>query len=293
MKNYEELTFTDDFMFCKTLQENEDLCKELTELVLGRKIGRIVKTEKQKSVEMTADGHGVRFDVYFEDDDSTVYDIEMQRSDTKELPLRSRYYQGMIDLDYLEKGHKYQELPDSYIIFLCVFDLFQQGYHKYSFRAMCNEVPGLYLKDNANRVFICAGGEKDDVSNDMKSFIDYLVGCTPSSDLTERIEKKVKEAIALSLWRKEYMTYREHMEEQFNIGREEGYEAGMEIGLKEGKEAGLKEGKEAGLKDGKDQINMLNSILIEAGRIDDLKKATTDTAFQKKLIDELLPANMQ
>ena len=120
MKNYEELTFTDDFMFCKTLQENEDLCKELTELVLGRKIGRIVKTEKQKSVEMTADGHGVRFDVYFEDDDSTVYDIEMQRSDTKELPLRSRYYQGMIDLDYLEKGHKYQELPDSYIIFLCV-----------------------------------------------------------------------------------------------------------------------------------------------------------------------------
>lgn len=64
LKDYEELRFTDDFMFCKILQENEDLCKELTELVIGRKIGSIVKTEKQKAIEITADGHGVRFDVY-------------------------------------------------------------------------------------------------------------------------------------------------------------------------------------------------------------------------------------
>jgi hypothetical protein len=28
MKEYEELRFQDDFMFCKILQENEDLCKE-------------------------------------------------------------------------------------------------------------------------------------------------------------------------------------------------------------------------------------------------------------------------
>ena len=42
MKEYEELRFQDDFMFCKILQENEDLCKELTELVIGRKIGSIV-----------------------------------------------------------------------------------------------------------------------------------------------------------------------------------------------------------------------------------------------------------
>ncbi len=49
MKNYEELTFSDDFMFCKILQDNEDLCKELTELVLGRKIGRIVKSQSQKA----------------------------------------------------------------------------------------------------------------------------------------------------------------------------------------------------------------------------------------------------
>ena len=29
-KRYEELTFTDDFMFCKIMMNNEDLCRELT-----------------------------------------------------------------------------------------------------------------------------------------------------------------------------------------------------------------------------------------------------------------------
>ena len=182
------------------MQENEDLCKELTELVIGRKIGTIVRPEKQKSIEITADGHGVRFDVYFEDDEQTVYDIEMQRADTLELPLRSRYYQGMIDLDYLEKGSDYKKLPDSYIIFLCTFDLFRLGYHKYSFVPKCNEVEDLMLDDGTNRVFICAGGDKDDVSVDMKHLIDYLVGNDASSSLTSRIDMKVKEAIETRLW---------------------------------------------------------------------------------------------
>ncbi len=225
MKDYEELKFYDDFMFCKILQENEDLCKELTELVIGRKIGSIVKAEKQKAIEITADGHGVRFDVYFEDDEKTVYDIEMQRSDTLELPLRSRYYQGMIDLDYLEKGNDYKRLPDSYIIFLCTFDAFGRGYHKYSFGPKCQEVDDLWLEDGTDRIFICAGGSLDDVSDDMKSLIDYITGKAASSSLTSRIDTKVKEAIEKRLWRKQYMTLKEQMDQEYSRGLEDGIKA--------------------------------------------------------------------
>ncbi len=52
---------------------------------------------------------------------------------------------------------------------------------------------------------------------------------------------------------------------------------------KKGKEDGRVEGIEEGI----DNVNKLNSYLLEAGRIDDLKKATNDKAFQKKLINEL------
>ena len=40
VKRYEDLDFTDDFLFCKILQNNPLLCKELTELILGNRIFR-------------------------------------------------------------------------------------------------------------------------------------------------------------------------------------------------------------------------------------------------------------
>ena len=40
-KRYEELTFNDDFMFCKILEQNPTLCRELLELVLDRKVGEL------------------------------------------------------------------------------------------------------------------------------------------------------------------------------------------------------------------------------------------------------------
>ena len=123
-KNYEELDFTDDFMFCKVLTNNPELCHELLELVIGKKVGKFTRLDKQKPIEITADGKGIRFDVYSEDDQDIVYDCEMQTSGNDNLPKRTRYYQGMIDLNLIERGADYSELKKSYIIFICTFDVF-------------------------------------------------------------------------------------------------------------------------------------------------------------------------
>ena len=60
---------------------------------------------------------GYHLDVYVRDGKGTVYDIEIQVSDTKELPKRSRYYQSGIDMSILEKGKPYYMLPDVTIIY--------------------------------------------------------------------------------------------------------------------------------------------------------------------------------
>ena len=57
----------------------EQECRELLELVLDRKVGELACINRQKPVEITANGKGVRFDVYAEGSDSIIYDIEMQR----------------------------------------------------------------------------------------------------------------------------------------------------------------------------------------------------------------------
>ena len=46
-KQYEDLTFTDDFMFCKVLENDEELSKELLELILNVKIRKVVCVSRQ------------------------------------------------------------------------------------------------------------------------------------------------------------------------------------------------------------------------------------------------------
>ena len=120
-KKYEELTFHDDFMFCKVLEENPELCRGLLELTIGRKIGELAIVQRQKPVEVIPGHHGVRFDVYAKDENQTIYDVEMQNLKRDSLRKRVRYSQSMIDEENLEKGVHYRELKNSYIIFICNF----------------------------------------------------------------------------------------------------------------------------------------------------------------------------
>lgn len=63
-QKYQSLQFTDDFLFCKILEERPDIAKELVELILNRKIRKVV-VRKQETIELTSDGHGI-YDTFYE-----------------------------------------------------------------------------------------------------------------------------------------------------------------------------------------------------------------------------------
>ena len=222
-KKYEELDFTDDFMFCKVLTNNPELCRELLELIIGRKVGEFLQIEKQKQIEITADGKGIRFDVYSEDDRNVIYDCEMQTTANRNLPKRARYYQGMIDLNLIERGEDYSSLKRSYVIFLCPFDAFDRGLHKYTFTNRCEELPELLLGDEAAKIFLCADGKADDVSEEMKEFLQWMVTGHPgNSNLVKSLDDAVQKARDHEKWRLEYMTLLMRDNQMREEGRVEG-----------------------------------------------------------------------
>lgn len=112
---WEELGISNDFLFGKIMQDPE-LCKELLQRILpDLEIDHIEYPESQKAIRADVDAKSVRLDVYVRDGKGTVYDIEMQVVDTKELSKRTRYYQSMIDLQMIDKGQPYKLLKPSYI----------------------------------------------------------------------------------------------------------------------------------------------------------------------------------
>ena len=273
--SWEELGICNDFLFGKVMQ-NPELCKELLKRILPElEIERIEYPELQKTIKFDADAKSVRLDVYVRDEKQTIYDIEMQVTDTKELAKRTRFYQSMIDLQMIDRGESYKRLKPSYIIFICPFDMFDKGRHLYTFQNICKEDHKILLKDEATKIFLNAHGYMDDVSKELKAFLDYVAGKSTEDTFVKKLELAVKEAKRNREWRYEYMTLlmrdQENIEQGIKQGMEQGLKQGMEQGIKQGIKQGMEQGIEQGMEQGiKQGIEALMSSLREFGVEDDM-----------------------
>ncbi|WP_297134788.1 Rpn family recombination-promoting nuclease/putative transposase [uncultured Eubacterium sp.] len=273
MKKYEELDITDPFIFAKVMSEKE-LCKPLLENILNIKIRDIVYVDYEETIQMTAKSKGIRLDIYVEDDNNTVFNIEMQTTTYKELPKRSRYYQGIIDLNMIEKDESYDILKESYVIFICTFDFFEKGRSVYEFENVCLEDSEIKLNDGTHKIFLNTKGDKSDINKELKSLLEYFDGSEPESELTRRIDRKVIAARKNERWRREYMSLQMEMNLKYREGLKAGEEKGRALGQSEGKIETQK------------NINRLNKILLSEKRYDDLEKSAQDIEYQNKLMKE-------
>ena len=231
-KLYRELKFIDDFMFTKIMVNNLEICRRILELFLDIKIKKVVIPEKQKTIEILSNSKGIRLDVYVNDEVGTIYNIEMQTTLSKDLPKRSRYYQGMIDLNLIERGARYKELKRSFVIFICLEDPFNKNLPVYRFENICLQDSTLFLEDEAIKVFVNASGNLDGISSDLAAFLNYLNGIIVSNDLVQMIEKEVIKARKHEEWEVEFMTLFLRDQENLEKGRKEEREAGLKQFIK-------------------------------------------------------------
>ncbi len=211
-KSYEELEFRDDFMFGKVMEDKE-LCREVLECLLQRPVGELIEIQTQKEFKYYSDGKPIRLDVYNKDSDSVIYDAEMQNLNNKTLewhtlPKRSRFYQGIIDTDYLDKGNSYKSLPDSNVIFICTFDPFGYDLAHYTFRERCNEETDLILDDGTEKHFYNCTYIGNDIPQELRDFYDYVMSGKMKGTLTKRIDELVGKARRNEKWRSAYMKER-------------------------------------------------------------------------------------
>ncbi len=236
VKRFEELEFKDDFMFC-IIMKNPKYCKPFLETVLGVKINHIEYPSSQESIDLSLDAKSVRLDVYVEDGKGTVYNIEMQTANKYNLPKRMRYYQGIIDLNILEKGRDYRDLKKSYVIFVCTFDLFGKGRHVYTFENRCVQDLGLALGDDTVKIILNTKGTEEDVSQDMKELLDFIDGKgAGATGFTRDLEEAVQSVRKNEKWRVDYMTLQMSYQEKFEEGYERGIECGIERGIEQERE---------------------------------------------------------
>ena len=191
IKKFEDLTLQDDFMFCKVMQ-NEGLCKTLIEMILSDTIGKITYISVQHNINAYEQAKSVRFDVLVQTENGNFYDVEMQVSNEKNIPKRMRFYQAAIDISFLDKGNFYNNLNDSFIIFICTFDAIGKNKPIYTFENICIENKNISLQDGTKKVIINAEAFKNTKDKELKEFLEYLKTGKTKSEFTRRIEKMIQ-----------------------------------------------------------------------------------------------------
>ena len=242
--------FTNDFIFALVMRD-PDICKGIAELIIpDEEIGEVKiaasenslpdeKNEKdeleialQACLDFGKDMRGVRFDAYVKTADKWI-DIEMQTTNKHDLEKRSRYYQALMDTDCLEKGGKFKDLKNTYVVFICTFDYLGLGEPMYVVESYIRK-NDLHFNDGTSKILLNTKCSPDKVPEKLKSFYEYINDPSKiDSKLVEGIDERVQKYNTPE-WRERLVT----LEYMIAEAKEEGIEQGRTEGLAEGEVSG-------------------------------------------------------
>ena len=227
-KTLQELTFKDNFMFAAVMLDEEN-AKGVIERALDIQVDH-VEISYEKSIVYNPEYKGIRLDVYLKDDKNRHFNVEMQVANT-EILKRSRYYHSQIDMELLSTGIDYEQLPETYVIFICDYDPIGLGKYKYTRCQMIEEDGDYRYDDGSYTIFLSTvGTNEDEVSKDLVNFLKY-VGAEfeesqkdYSDEFVKRLQKSVEKIKFDREMGRRHMLIEELMKEEYNAGKAEGQE---------------------------------------------------------------------
>ena len=128
-------------------------------IILDKPDLNVLEVQTQKSVENIF-GRSVRFDVFATDSQGKLYNIEVQRADAGATQLRARYNSSMLDYRTLKKGSDFDNLPETFVIFITENDVLKEGRLIYHIERVIKE-SGNSFGDRTNIIYV-NGSYRDD-----------------------------------------------------------------------------------------------------------------------------------
>ena len=118
-RKFKDLTIRDAFMFAAVMSDPE-ICRRVLELALGIPISEVhIQTEKPWHIIRSIMGFVWMFMLMMQRRDVLMWRCRLLCRNF--FLKRSRYYHDQIDMDALLAGDSYENLPDTYVIFICDF----------------------------------------------------------------------------------------------------------------------------------------------------------------------------
>ena len=169
----------DDFM--QKVFEDKACTEFLLQIILNRTDLKVLRVNGQQDIK-NLQGRSVRLDILAVDAENRVYNIEIQRSDKGAGVKRARYNSSLIDANVTEPGEKYENLCESYVIFITENDIMKAGLPIYHIDRTVKETGELF-GDESHIIYV--NSQIKDESALGKLMHDF--SCTDAKDMKYKI----------------------------------------------------------------------------------------------------------
>ena len=168
-------------------------------------------------------------------------------------------------------------VADVEIIVILPYDPFDKNRMVYTISNHCVEDTSIPYNDGAKKIFLYTKGTEGNPSQALKDMLKYIEKST-KDNVTNQDIASIQELVNKVKRKREVgINYMKSWEME-ELARKQGYAEGHDEGLAEGYNEGYCEMQE--------KLKQLARRLTEADRMEDLIKATTDTAYQAELFKE-------
>ena len=116
----------DTFMRC-LFHDNLPLAQFVLHIITGKPDLILTHEETQKDLKRLLGTRSLCLDVHGIDSENREYDMEIQRADIGARPERARYHSAAMDIEALNAGQEFEDLPETYTIFVTESDFFGKG----------------------------------------------------------------------------------------------------------------------------------------------------------------------
>ena len=249
-ENGEFYPFSHYYIFGYVMENYNDVAKKLISIVLNKKVRKVVCNKAEYGIKSNFECKSIRLDIYFEDDNS-VYDVEMQVYSDRALGKRCRYYQSSLDTNTFKEGQKYYELKNSYIIFLCLFDPFDNDQYEQkpiqainTFEMLRTDDPTCKVGDalklqTAAQVTICNTLAYEKTSGNLHDLLQYIA--TQKVENNNSFIKKIDDIVRQANKNEDIRRAAKMFDMKFMEAQQIGEQRGMKIGEQRGMEIGKEE----------------------------------------------------
>ena len=103
--------------FMRNVFKHIECVEYVLQVIMDRKDLRVVDSVVQKDYK-NLQGRSAVLDCVIRDTRGKLFDLEIQQESEGASPRRTRYHSGLLDMNTLEAGQDFEELPESCVIFI-------------------------------------------------------------------------------------------------------------------------------------------------------------------------------